>query len=288
MIQHVDTAVRLVNSSDKQKIANLIHFETNVHRHLDWLNPIDWIGKQPFLTIEKGHNLLAAMACPPGPQGIAWIRLFAAATVISPEKAWKALWNHAYEQLSNMMVTKVAVIPLHDWFHELVIQNGFEPTIQVITLLWKKQKLPLSKRDKDITIRSMRHDDLDDVASLDYRAFDPMWCNSQSSLETAFSQAAIATVVELKGLLIGYQISTSNQLGGHLARLAVHPEFQGAGIGYSLLCDVLQQFDKRGAHRVSVNTQGDNIISLGLYEKAGFEKTGEEYQVFELNLTSSE
>jgi [ribosomal protein S18]-alanine N-acetyltransferase len=105
-------------------------------------------------------------------------------------------------------------------------------------------------------------------------------------LEHAFRQAAIATVAEKDGLLVGYQISTANHSGGHLARLAVHPGYQGKGVGYTILRDLLAQFERRGARHVTVNTQDDNTASISLYEKAGFIATGENYQVYECNLAS--
>ena len=81
--------------------------------------------------------------------------------------------------------------------------------------------------------------------------------------------------------MIGYQISTGNAGGGHLARLAVHPTQQGRRIGKSLLLDMLSRYKRRGITRVTVNTQQNNPSSLILYQKAGFILTGEEYPVYE-------
>lgn len=284
MTGQLDLHVRLASTKDKQKIANLLHFETYVHRHLDWRNPLDWISHQPYLVLVSGNDILAALACPPDPPDISWIRLFAAGSSIPIDEAWKTLWITAREKLSSCKVNKVAVIPLHEWFRQLVIHSRFSPSTQVITLSWSRQALPPSTEIKEITIRAMTPDDINHVASLDTLAFNPIWRNSQSSLEMAFHQAAIATIVECNGLLVGYQISTANQIGGHLARIAIHPKFQGTGIGYALLRDLLLRFERKGASQVTVNTQEENSISLGLYEKAGFTFTGEKYQVFEQKL----
>ena len=73
----------------------------------------------------------------------------------------------------------------------------------------------------------------------------------------------------------------TSPLGGHLARLAVRPDAQRKGIGTALVRDMLWQFERRGAERVTVNTQEDNQASLTLYQKAGFELTGESYPVFQ-------
>ena len=34
--------IRPASPSDQQKIADLIFFESHVHRHLDWRTPLDW------------------------------------------------------------------------------------------------------------------------------------------------------------------------------------------------------------------------------------------------------
>ena len=99
-----------------------------------------------------------------------------------------------------------------------------------------------------VSIRPMTIDDLPVVAWLDQAAFEPVWHNSQEALETAFQQAAVATLAEKQGEPLGYQISTANPLGGHLARLAVRPDGQGSGIGLALVQDMLRVFAQRGAH----------------------------------------
>jgi ribosomal protein S18 acetylase RimI-like enzyme len=286
MITQSKLLVRQASHSDQQKLANLIHFETYVHRHLDWRNPLDFIEQHPYLVLEKGNELCAALACPPDPPRISWIRLFACTSMISINEAWQALWSQTLETLSRDEVCKVAVIPLHEWLYPLLTQSGFTTNDRVITLLWKRQVLPASKENINVIIRPMTLDDIENVALLDNLAFNALWRNSRSSLEIAFRQATIATVVDCKGLLVGYQISTANQMGGHLARLAIHPEYQGKGLGYALLRDMLIQIERRGTGQVTVNTQEENSISLSLYVKAGFTYTGEKYQVYELDLPS--
>ena len=117
------------------------------------------------------------------------------------------------------------------------------------------------------------------------RSFVPLWQNSPEALKLAFRQSALATVVEDKGIIVGYQISTSTPIGGHIARLAVHPQVQRKGVGYALLHDLLTVFTRRGARKITVNTQKDNLISLSLYKKAGFQLTGEEYPIFQLAIS---
>jgi ribosomal protein S18 acetylase RimI-like enzyme len=271
-------SVRLAQEKDRRHLANLIHFSNSVHRHLDWRSPLDWIGYQPYIVAEREGCILAALACPPDPPEVAWIRLLAVANEISAEEAWEYLWPAAHEYLWGITI---AAIPLQGWFTQLLSAAQFEQTYQVMMLRWENQRRLQKVEPTNCTIRLMNYDDLEMVKELDTIAFGPIWRQSMDMLEIAFHQAAIATIAEDQDGMIGYQISTASSAGGHLARLAVHPRVQVQGVGSALVRDLLLQFARRGAQQVTVNTQMDNSASLALYKKAGFRPTGEVYPVYE-------
>ena len=280
------TLHREAHEGDKHNLANLIHFGSHVHRHLDWRTPLEWIGYNPYLILKDGEALVAALACPPDPPNVAWIRLFAGYDAHQVEPAWEILWAAALDYLKQYTgLLKIAAIPLHNWFCDLLEKSEFSSPHKVIVLSWMRDQEPEIARDLNpLSIRPMLLDDLPGIEQIDADAFGGVWQNSQSCLEIAFRQSVIATVTEIDGSIAGYQISTATQSGGHLARLAVDPEYQGRGIGYRLVLDMLAQFQRRGAHSVTVNTQHDNLVSLSLYQKAGFVRTGEEYPLFEYDL----
>jgi ribosomal protein S18 acetylase RimI-like enzyme len=116
---------------------------------------------------------------------------------------------------------------------------------------------------------------------IDRVAFKPIWRNTITQLHAAYQEAFYATVIRVGGVVRGYQISTTNPQGGHLARLAVHPDFQNQGLGSKLLADMLDRFFVVGILDVSVNTQADNQHSLDLYKKFGFVDLPETYPVFQ-------
>jgi ribosomal-protein-alanine N-acetyltransferase len=282
MAVHVNTSIiRTASPADHHQLASLIHFETYVHRHLDWRGPLDWLGSRPYLLLERSGRLAAALACPPDPPEIAWVRLFAIASFVDEQDAWQRLWPAAVEQLLGQPeVASLAAIPLQGWFNNLLADSGFAHVSNVVMLLWDGGPPHPASLPEGVNIRPMNFDDLPGVQAVDQSAFDPLWRNSLSSLEQAYRQAALATVAENGGEILGYQISTATPLGGHLARLAVAPEMQGQGIGYQLACDLLSQFHHRGASQVTVNTQNNNAASLALYHRLGFIPTGESYPVY--------
>jgi ribosomal-protein-alanine N-acetyltransferase len=221
------------------------------------------------------------LACPPEPPSVVWLRLFVAYDVEFLRDAWSQLWSTALEMLPSDQNLLIAAIPLQHWFIQLLESSNFHPTTDVVMLIWDSGEIPREHPSAEISIRPMSVDDLTRVEILDQSSFGPLWHNSRTSLEYAFNQAAIATIADIDGDIVGYQISTAMQLGGHLARLATHPQYQRLGIGHAILRDLLIQFKQRGASRITVNTQEDNLASIALYESAGFMRTGETYPVYQ-------
>lgn len=278
--------VRSAQEKDRHQIANLIHFEPYTHRHLDWRPPLDWIGHKPYLVAESQRQIIGALACPLDPQDVAWIRLFAVAGQYDVNQVWVQLWEECMKTLTELKPKVVAAIPMQNWFQEILDSFDFTKSNDVIMLTRELDELPKKRGNHDeIIIRMMNIDDIEKVCRVDQVAFDPIWRNSKEALEFAYQQSALATVAENKDYgILGYTISTVSPVGGHLARLAVHPDFQSSGIGYKLTLDVLKQFQKRGSSQVSVNTQLNNNASLSLYKRLGFTKTGEILPVFQCTL----
>ena len=212
--------------------------------------------------------------------GVSWIRLFVVSSQISTVDTWQRLWTASLERLGGTSDLVIAILPLYKWLINLVKSSGFIYTQDVILLVHDLLGLPKPPSVYPGSIRLMNASDSPQVKSVDEAAFDRIWGNSKEMLEIALRQAEIATVVEIDTTIIGYQISTSTSMGGHLARLAVLPQFWGHGVGYGLVYDMLQRFLQKGSRRITVNTQGDNAASIALYKRAGFNSTRESYPVY--------
>jgi ribosomal-protein-alanine N-acetyltransferase len=277
---NLDVAIRVAQPGDQARLANLLYFESYVHRHLDWRTPLDWLGVPEYWVAEQNGQISAALACPPDPEDIAWIRLFVRSNAISATDAWNSLWETARQSLAGRQGLTVAAIVIHEWFQQLLQASGFVEQQQIVLLEHNGVSFQEQPVPADVLIRPMASHDLPAVASLDAEAFAPLWRNSLSSLQRAFSQAGCATVALMDGRIVGYQISTKNPFGAHLARLAVSPALQGRKLGYLLVQDLLHQIYHMGIFRLTVNTQSDNTASLALYRKIGFVFTGERYPVF--------
>ena len=281
----INSLVRTAAPSDHQQISNLIFFEPHLHRHLDWRSPLEWLGAPYYWALEEGRQITAALACPTEVEKIAWVRLFVYTGHWSPQGAWAMLWPTARETIRSAGGATVAAIAMQPWFQKVLIESGFENPQQIIMLEWHSETWNSGKVD-GIRIRRMVEADIPAVTETDNASFDPLWNNSFDTLQRAFSQALTATVAENKEGIIGYQMTTGHGLRAHLARLAVHPSMQGQGVGRALIGDLLGYLTRMGTTRLSVNTQNDNNVSLALYQKMGFTRTGEEYPVYTFKIPS--
>ena len=276
--------IRPADRSDQQKIADLIFFESHVHRHLDWRTPLDWLGFSPYWLLDDGRQIAAALACPPDPDSIAWIRLFAFAASLSAYSAWPPLWEAVSRQLAENGGAIVAAIATQHWFNQLLLDNHFEQAGHIVLLEWLDGTARRIALASDVHIRAMTGTDLPRVAEIDGAAFEPLWRNSLTALEKAYEQASYASVAEQDSRIVGYQLSTGGAFGAHLARLAVLPEYQGRGMGATLVGDLILHMQSAGGSKVTVNTQASNAASLALYSRLGFRRTGEQFPVYTLQV----
>ena len=252
----------------------------DIHRHLDWFGPLDWLGQQPFLLKILEKKILAALCAVPENAEIAWIRAFGVCDNDRLRTSWAGLLKETLSRLRESGIKEIVSLALHKWYEDLLIEANFRNPHNIIVMKWRGD-FP-AKPPHQIKIRSMIEDDLEAVENIDQAAFSPIWQNSLSGLRKAYHQPGIRTVALQDEKIIGYQISTTMAIYGHLARLAVHPEFQEQGIGYALVYDLLKQFTRLGFLQITVNTQSNNLPSHILYKQMGFFPTGDEIPVYTL------
>ncbi len=182
--------------TDQRQIGNLIHFSSNVHRHLDWRGPLEWVGSPPFYVLEKKGEVIAALGCPPEPPSVAWIRLFVNSGKIPYQDSWQLLWDKAHGELIKKGKLITAAIVLQDWMRSLLLSNGFT-SCQSIVMLERDGDSPINMTlSQDIIIRAMMPYDLPVVAELDSAAFELLWQNTLPVLERAYPQAVWPTLAE--------------------------------------------------------------------------------------------
>ena len=270
----VDTAT----TADEDLVRGLLDGASWQHRHLDWTPPLALLGQQPFVLAMDEGVPIGLLACPPDPPGVAWIRLLAVASGYEIDEVWQRMWQPVKLALHQHSVEQAAALCIPPWLPSILKLSGFTSEDSVRFLEWANKDLP-AKPAKAIPIEPLLATNLVAVAEVDHRAFAPIWRHSLAALQNALKHASYATVLRQNGQIAGYQISTASQHGGHLARLAIDPKFQGKGLASYLVVDLLHHFKRRGIHRVTVNTQGSNERSQALYQRLGFQSMDQEFPV---------
>jgi ribosomal-protein-alanine N-acetyltransferase len=212
--------------------------------------------------------------------------LFVASQHTSPDRAWAKLFDpvlHTLRETSPASDPSPAIVSLalRDWFEDLLKRQGFVHHQDIVVFLYDREPPPPVEIEGGIRLREMKDDDLPAVQQIDRLAFEPIWRLSLDDLRFASGRSSYCTVAERDGQVIAYTMSSSTPTYAHLARLAVHPQFQGRRLGFALVQDLLDQFlNHRNAWGVTLNTQHDNHSSLALYHRVGFRETGERFPVY--------
>lgn len=276
--------IRRASQNDAFLLETFLNYELKIHRHLDWREPLDWLGSQPFWLILQDERIVAALACPADPTNVAWIRLFCCAGSINQMEAWKLLFEKAKcDLLAQYQNITIAAVSLRDWFTRILVSNDFIHHQDIVILEWQLSTIKHKMPSKDIILREMTQDDLIEVANIDQKAFSSLWHIPYNGLSKAYNLSTYSIVAEMNEKIIGFQISTSNPFGAHLARLAVIPDMQRNSIGYQLVEDLIQHYIQLGIDRITVNTQKENRAAISLYQNLNFKSIYETFPVFLYN-----
>ncbi|QEP42671.1 ribosomal-protein-alanine N-acetyltransferase [Ectothiorhodospiraceae bacterium BW-2] len=72
--------------------------------------------------------------------------------------------------------------------------------------------------------------------------------------------------------VVGYTISAQVLDEGHLHNLAIHPNYQGRGLGRWLLLEVVNRLTQSGVRVLFLEVRISNIVAMSLYARIGFEQ----------------
>ena len=281
--------IRLYQPSDRNSVERLYRNSQVRHVHLDWRGAFGWFNHTPFLVAEETNHwginqLIGAFACPADIPDVSWWRL-----VIIRHRDDIALvnlfWREAQKMLLAQNIRHIAILTNEPWLYNIANQNGFAQSHHVVSLIRRKNSVPdMPKLPDGVRLRSARADDMAQIADIDKIAFATPWSMSMEMLSLGMKGDSYTTILEHRGVVIGYQLTNLWDFGAHLSRLAVAPGWQGRGLGRALTIDMFRYWISRGIHTFSVNTQSDNDSSLALYRSLDFRYTGENLPVWQLRI----
>ena len=276
-------SIRQANWQDAISIQRLLNAHALVHRYLDWRDPLQWLGPQPYLLLEKQQKLHAVLACPTDPANIAWVRLFACSWEIALDHAWNLLMPAAMHQLSLVESDPHCyILALEDWIDLLLRQKQYRKHQELFILERDLEPFVIPADTTAVIIRNMVDNDLPEVEMIDTASFEDLWVYSLPTLQLAFQQSGLAYLAEIQGKPVGYLLGTISGQMAHLARIAVLAENKRQHVASHLVERFFKDLGPLNVRKVTLNTQSNNQASLALYDKMGFRRSGETFAVYQL------
>jgi ribosomal protein S18 acetylase RimI-like enzyme len=120
------------------------------------------------------------------------------------------------------------------------------------------------------------------LCEIDHSAFPWLWWNSSLEFEAYGLTPGVEIFVGYDGIRpVSYVGITMYPGWGHLDRIAVIPSVQGSGLGLESLEFAVESLTRRGARRLGLSTQRQNVRSQLLYERFGFRRSrANDYQLY--------
>lgn len=115
---------------------------------------------------------------------------------------------------------------------------------------------------------------LEDLLAIDLAAFEPFWRFDYAALEEATQatpRSSTYVISDGDGGFTGYAIVGYGHAISYLQRVAVHPDWQGQGMGRSLIRSAARGAKRAGSKALLLNTQTENGGATSLYESEGYQ-----------------
>jgi ribosomal-protein-alanine N-acetyltransferase len=119
--------------------------------------------------------------------------------------------------------------------------------------------------------RTLSEADVDEIVAIEAATFSNPWTRQMYLRELQNPDVSFLYVLRMDDRIAGFCSFWLVLDEIHINNLAVRHEYQGQGLGTTLLKEVLQAGASKGAGRATLEVRRSNAPALRLYERLGFE-----------------
>ncbi len=123
---------------------------------------------------------------------------------------------------------------------------------------------------KEIKIRAMTYDDLDQVYRIEREIFPNPWPRSFFEADLRLVRT-VGLVAEIEDQITGYALATCADIEFHITNIGVDLKFQRQGIAQRLMAALEKIAVERDCPHAYLEVRVDNYPAIELYLKLGFE-----------------
>ena len=131
----------------------------------------------------------------------------------------------------------------------------------------------MSTDTKELVIQRMTVRELEQVVQIEKESFSDPW-DLDCFLSDLENPLALPLVAKVNDQVVGYTCLWAILDELQIGNIAVTKDFRRKGIGEKLMLRILEEAEKKGCHRITLDVRESNLTAINLYKKLGFEKIG--------------
>ncbi|HWR41823.1 ribosomal protein S18-alanine N-acetyltransferase [Sporomusa sp.] len=126
----------------------------------------------------------------------------------------------------------------------------------------------------ELTIRRMQAEDIDEVITVENKAFTTPWSRAAFEEEVGHNDLAHYLVMVKDSQIVGYGGFWLVVDEAHVTNIALLPEYHGHGLGSLLLENMILVAKVKGAVSMTLEVRPSNTAARKLYSRRGFIERG--------------
>lgn len=174
------------------------------------------------------------------------------------------------EHLFELGAPSVLSPPLPPTAHGAWLDASFTPAMDLALMRLSLEEQPSCPDHLVVDGSELGRDTL---LAIDRAAFSDFWRFDSSGLDEAIEATSTSSILIIRdqdGGATGFAVVGYGAAIAYLQRVAVHPTWQGRGMGRSLVRAAARKARASGARVMLLNTQFDNQAAIDLYTSEGF------------------
>ncbi len=120
-----------------------------------------------------------------------------------------------------------------------------------------------------VTIERMQREDIPRIMEIEKQCFTTPWHES-AYLTELVNRSAYYVVARVDDKIVGYSGMWVIIDEAHITTIGVDPKYRGKKIGEQILIAMLEEAQRRGARRATLEVRESNHLAQNLYRKYGF------------------